>query len=105
MFVIEWAGEAKEIYELLKVNASQKKRYRATKKTIKLLAVNPRYPSLQTHEFTSLKGQNGEKVFVAYAEQNTPAAYRVFWYYGTEDASGNGNPVPTITILTITSHP
>ena len=105
MFVIKWTDEAEETYELLKVNASQKKRYKATKKTIKLLAANPRHPSLQTHEYTSLKGPNGEKVFVAYAEQNTPAAYRVFWYYGPEEVGGNGKRIPIITILTMTTHP
>jgi len=62
-----------------------------------LLASNPRHHSLQTHEFTSLKGPQGEKVFEAYAEQSTPAAYRVFWYYGP--AKGQ------ITIFAITRHP
>ena len=65
-------------------------------KTLKLLAQNPRYPSLQTHEFSSLKGPKGEKVFEAYAEQDTPAAYRVFWYYGPERGE--------ITIVAITRH-
>jgi hypothetical protein len=45
----------------------------------------------------SLKGPNGEKVFEAYAEQRTPAAYRVFWYYGPSKG--------IITIFAITSHP
>ena len=97
MFDLEWTAEAKETYELLKADASQNKRYKAVKKAIKLLAKNPRHPGLQTHEFTSLTGPNGEKVFEAYAEQKTPAAYRVFWYYGPSKG--------VITILAITSHP
>jgi len=96
-FELEWTDEAKATYRLLKNNASQKKRYKAVKKTIKLLSKNPRYPSLQTHEFLSLKDPNGGKVFVAYAEQKTPAAYRVFWYYGPSKRG--------ITIFAITSHP
>jgi hypothetical protein len=59
--------------------------------------MNPRHNSLQTHEYMSLKGPNGEKVFEAYAERSTPAAYRVFWYYGPSKG--------IITILAITSHP
>ena len=47
-------------------------------------ASDPRHPGLKTHEFTSLKGPNGEKVFEAYAEQSTPSAYRIFWYYVQE---------------------
>lgn len=97
MFDLEWTDRANETYGQLKVDASQKKRYKAVRKAIKLLARNPRHPSLQTHEFTSLRGPNEEKVFVAYAEQETPAAYRVFWYYGHSRG--------IITIFAITSHP
>lgn len=58
---------------------------------------NLRHPSLQSHEFTSLKGPKGEKVFEAYAQQKTPSAYRVFWYYGSQKEQ--------ITIVAITAHP
>ena len=97
MFELQWTEEAKGTYHLLKDNASQKKRYKAVKKTIEFLAMNPRHHSPQTHEFMSLKGPNGEKVFEAYAEQMTPAAYRVFWYYGPSKG--------IITVFAITPHP
>ena len=48
-------------------------------------------------QYTSLKGPKGEKVFEAYAQQRTPSAYRVFWYYGPEKNQ--------ITIATIIHHP
>jgi len=97
LFELQWTAEASKAYNLLKSTASQRKRYRAVKKTIKFLAMNPRHNSLQAHEYMSLKGPNGEKVFEAYAEQSTPAAYRVFWYYGPSKG--------VITIFAITSHP
>ena len=97
LFELEWTDEAKATYINLKRNASQKKRYKAVKKTIELLAENPRHKSLQTHQFFSLKGPKGEKVFEAYAEQKTPAAYRVFWFYGPSRGK--------ITIFAITHHP
>ena len=97
MFELKWTREAKETYKLLKNDASREKRYKAVRKTIKFLARNPRHNSLQTHEYMSLRGPNGEKVFEAYAEQRTPAAYRVFWYYGSSKG--------IITIFAITSHP
>jgi hypothetical protein len=97
LFELEWTAEASKAYNLLKSTASQRKRYQAVKKTIKFLVINPRHNSLQTHEYMSLKGPNGEKVFEAYAEQRTPAAYRVFWYYGPSKG--------IITIFAITSHP
>lgn len=40
---------------------------------------------------------NGEEVFESYAQNNTPGAYRIFWYYGPKRKM--------ITILAITSHP
>jgi len=97
LFELNWADTAKETYNSLKTNKSQNKQYKAVKKAIKLLAQNPRHQSLQTHEFTSLKGPNGEKVFEAYVEQNTPGAYRLLWYYGPSQG--------IITIFVITPHP
>jgi len=70
---------------------------KAVRKCLGFLESNPRHPSLNTHEFRSLKGPNGEKVFEAYVQQKTPGAYRVFWYYGPERGM--------ITIVAITPHP
>ena len=96
LFKVVWSTEAETTYNLLNSNPSEEERHKAVKKTIKLLS-NPRHPSLQTHPYSSLTGPNGEKVFEAYAQQNTPAAYRVFWYYGP------GKRV--ITVFAITPHP
>ena len=96
LFNILLVEEVREDFEELRKNKSLEKRYRAVAKSLKLLAQNPRHPSLQTHEFSSLKGPKGEKVFEAYAEQDTPAAYRIFWYYGPQKGE--------ITIVAITRH-
>jgi hypothetical protein len=97
LFELQWTDEAKATYKLLKDNPSEQARYRAVKKTIKLLAGNPRHPGLQAHPFLSLNGPNGEKVFEAYAQQKTSAAYRVFWYYGPSKGE--------MTVFAITPHP
>jgi hypothetical protein len=97
LFELFWVDTAKENYASLKSDLSKKKQYKAVKKAIRLLTNEPHYPSLQTHEFTSLKGPEGGKVFEAYAEQNTPGAYRILWYYGPQKDA--------ITIFVITSHP
>jgi hypothetical protein len=97
LFDLYWADAANETYTSLKADTSRKKQYKAVKRALKLLAKNPRYPSLGTHEFLSLKGPKGEKVWEAYAEQNTPRAYRILWYYGP--------PKGIITIFMITPHP
>jgi hypothetical protein len=67
------------------------------RRTLGLLQTNPKHPSLQTHEYGSLEGPNGEKVFEAYVENKTPAAFRVFWHYGP------GREM--ITVIAVTPHP
>ena len=97
MFDIFLTDEADGQLNRLKIEKGLSKRYKTVKKAIQFLSQNPRHPGLQTHEFTSLKGPKGEKVFEAYAEQATPAAYRIFWYYGPKENQ--------ITVISITPHP
>ena len=110
-----WTDEAAEVYSDLKSKAEavqearhksgkskssrQEGLFKQVKKCIDLLLENPRHPGLNTHEFKSEPNpySKDEKVFEAYAQQKTPAAYRVFWCYGPEQGQ--------ITIITITSHP
>jgi hypothetical protein len=110
-----WTDEAAETYADLRAAAesalasrkeskktkssSQEGLFKQVKKCIDLLLQNPRHPGLNTHEFKSLTNpyNANEKVFEAYAQQKTSAAYRVFWCYGPKKGQ--------ITILTITPHP
>lgn len=96
MFRIIFTPQARQSYDSLKSDPSQQPRYKAVRKTIELLAENPRHNSLQTHEIKSLRGPDNQKVFEAYAQQNTPAAFRVFWCYGSDKNA--------ITIVAITRH-
>lgn len=66
-------------------------------KTLALLQNDPRHSSLHTHEYTTLKGPNQEKVFEAYIENKTPSAYRLFFYYGPRKGE--------IIVIAITPHP
>ncbi len=96
MFKIFLSDTASAQLDKLHTDQNYADRVKAVDKTLGLLK-NPRHPGLQTHEFTSLHGPHGEKVFEAYAQQNTPAAYRVFWYYGPNRKQ--------ITVVSITAHP
>ncbi|MCK4545615.1 hypothetical protein KAU43_08755 [candidate division WOR-3 bacterium] len=96
-FKLYISDKAKEQIKDLKYNKGFSKQYKAVKKTLSLLENNPMHPSLQSHRFYSLKGPNGEKVFEAYAEQNTPAAYHMFFYYGPDKRE--------ISIISIEHHP
>lgn len=96
-FFLSLTSSAKQSLKELKDSAGQTKRFKAVSKALKFLAEDPRHPSLQTHQYLSLSGPNGEKVFESYAEQDTPAAYRIFFYYG----SSRGE----IVVFAITPHP
>ena len=95
MFKVFLSDLACDQLETLRSKPNYEIKFKAIDKTIGLLT-NPRHPGLQTHEFTSQQGPHGEKVFEAYAQQNTPAAYRIFWYYGPHRKQ--------ITVLSIAAH-
>lgn len=73
-------------------------------KTFGFLETDLRHPSLRTHEFHSLEGPKGEKVFEAYVQSRTPAAWRIFFVYGP-DRVEKGRKVPVLTILALAPHP
>ena len=83
---LEFDEDKKDLSKLKKV-----------RKCLGLLEKNPRHPGLETHEYDSLSCANQEKVFEAYVENKTPAAWRVFFHYGP----GRG----IMTIVAITPHP
>jgi hypothetical protein len=73
------------------------------RKALGYLELDPHHPSLHAHEFLSLTGVHGEKIFEAYAQNNTPGAYRIFWHYGPDEIMGKKR-TPVITIVAITPH-
>jgi hypothetical protein len=93
-FDLHWTPKAEEhLAELEKDQAKLKK----VRKTLGLLERDPQYPGLNSHKYDSLKGPDGVDIWASYVENNTPAAFRVFWFYGV----GAG----VITVVAITKHP
>ena len=86
-FRLRWTPEATETFQELQRAA------------VRQLTDNPRHSSLNTHEYDSLENpfDSKGKVFEAYAQNNTPGAYRIFWCYGPEKGE--------MTIIAITPHP
>lgn len=97
MSTLRFTGQAADDLASLERDKGLAKRLKAVRKALAWLEINPRHPGLNTREYHSLRGLNGEKIFEAYAENKTPAAYRIFWHYGP------GKSV--ITIVAITPHP
>jgi hypothetical protein len=94
-FELDFSEEADDILNKLQINNPRK--YKKVSKALGLMQTNLRHPSLNTHLYDSFQGPNQEKVFESYAENNTPSAWRIFWYYGSEQG--------VIIILTLTPHP
>ncbi len=115
MYELKWTKNAYETYKDLKAKAKTQRNARVAKnkkkssksegllkqvaKTVLLLSNNPRHSGLNTHEYDSIVNpfDKKKKVFEAYAQNQTPGAYRVFWCYGPESKQ--------ITIIAITPHP
>jgi hypothetical protein len=95
IFKLSFTPEAASV--LKKLRAENDPKLKKVQKALGLLETNPRHPGLATHEFTSLSGPAGEKVFEAYVENRTPGAWRIFWYYGPKPGM--------IRVLNITPHP
>jgi len=74
-------------------------RRRKAERVLRLLADNPRHPSLNTHIYHGYKNpfDADKPVFEAYLENRTPGAYRIFWCYGPKKDQ--------LTVIAITPHP
>jgi hypothetical protein len=96
-FSLLFTQQAHSDLDALEANKALSKRLKAVRKSLAYLQTNPRHPGLNTHKYDAFEGPNGEEIFEAYAENNTPAAYRIFWYYGPGKNA--------ITIIAITPHP
>lgn len=96
-FRLMFTDAAERLKGELQSNPAKLKRRKAVFAALGKLQINPRHPGLNTHKYASKRGPNDEDVFEAYAENNTPGAYRIFWHYGP------GKDV--ITVIAITPHP
>ena len=84
-------------YRSGKAGKAEEKLYKLMGKAMRLIANDPRYPGLQTHEITALTRRYGMKVWQSYLENNKPAAGRFYWSYGPKKDE--------ITITGLEPHP
>jgi len=94
---LKFTKEALKNLKALKANSAQNGRLKQVLKALGFMETNLKHTGLCTHKYDSLSGPNGEEVFEAYAQNQTPGAYRVFWFYGPDKRE--------ITVIAITPHP
>lgn len=97
IFELIFTAKADSQLDLLEHSRDKKNVLKAVRKTLALMETDLRHPSLQTHEYSSLEGANGGKVFESYTQNRTPAADRIFWHYGPKKGH--------ITVVAIVPHP
>ncbi len=71
-FRLKVTDEADENLRVPEKDKSLENRLKAVCRALGYLKTNPKHPSLSTHKYSSLNGENGEKIFEAYAKNNTP---------------------------------
>lgn len=96
-FDLKFLESAEEELIAIRDDPSKKSVFKAVRKSLSLMRKNVRNPSLNAHKYDEIVGPKGEEVFESYAQNNTPGAYRIFWYYGPSRG--------IITIVAITPHP
>lgn len=95
-FTLFFTDRGNRDYFELKDNPSKAGIFKQVNKALSYLQTNPRHLSLNTHKFEEFSKELDKEVFEAYAQQNTPGAYRIFFYYSRKSE---------ITIIAITPHP
>lgn len=93
-FKLRFTEQAKKDLESL---STDERKQRRVKKCLSFLESNPKHPGLRSHKYSVMKTLDGRDLWESYVENNTPAAWRVFWFYGPDD--------DVLTIVSITEHP
>lgn len=97
VFKILWTDQAEEQFLELQHKGPSGKFVKISK-TLEILATHgPKYRSLHSHKYLSIKGPNGEDVWESYVENKTSSAWRIWWMYGPT--------TNVITLIMIGKHP
>jgi len=87
----------REVQKVLDDLERSPRRLRRVRKALAQLESDPRHPGLNSHQFHTLHGPFGETILESYVENQTPAAWRIWWYYGPDQGA--------ITIIALGEHP
>jgi hypothetical protein len=96
-FVLKFTPEASATLDDMERDNSYAKKLKKVRKALGYIEVDPRHSGLQSHQYESLHGPNNEPVWESYIENQTPGAWRIWWWYGPKQGE--------ISILAIGPHP
>lgn len=90
-------GRATDKVQERTISKKEEELYKKWGKALKLLADNPQYPSLKTHEIEPLSKRYGMKVWQSYLENKRSGVRRMYWVYGPDNKE--------ITVIALEPHP
>lgn|SRR5665811_1507202 len=96
-YLLIYTSEAEDVLADMRSRKQYATKFKKVQKTLRLLRDDPRYPSLNSHAYQSMKGPGGVTLWDSYVENKTPGAWRIFWIYGPEK--------DCMTIISIGPHP
>lgn len=84
-FRLKLTPDAQEAWQALE--AQDRKKWKKVNKALQFLQNNPAHPGLAAHKWDTLKGRapDGGDIWTAYVENNTPRAWRIFYFYDSRD--------------------
>lgn len=82
IFRLIFDDDAREQFQELENSKGKQSAFKTVCKTLAFIESNLRHPSLNTHEFSTLKGSDGENVFESYAQNNTQVLIGYFGIMG-----------------------
>ncbi|MES1176490.1 MAG: hypothetical protein ABUL62_19355 [Myxococcales bacterium] len=97
-FELERTDAAAGQLAALEADAGLHRQLKAVRKALGLLQQDPNYRGLNVHSVKGAVCPHGDTLFEAYAQNNTPGAYRIFFCYPP-------NSRGRILIIAITPHP
>ena len=80
-FKLRLTREAKDHLAALEKDLKKLKKVR---RCLGQIQIDPRHPGLNSHKYSVMKTEDRKDLWESYVENNTPAAWRVFWFYGPE---------------------
>ncbi|MFF2751944.1 hypothetical protein ACFVVA_41215 [Kitasatospora sp. NPDC058048] len=105
MYVLRFTEDAAETLRRLAAGPkADPVKLRKVRKALALLQTDPRYPGLHSHQYEAFPGHAAEKVWDSYVENHNPSAWRIYWMYGPDEKTDQGEPVSVITVLVIGPH-
>jgi hypothetical protein len=96
-FVLHLTAEVRDQIRAVSENPAQTGLEFQLKAALTKLVHDPKFKGLNSHKYNSFNERYGKEIWESYVQNNTPGAWRIFWFYGPRKDE--------ITLVLATPHP